>query len=220
MTRIQFKRGSTLDWETANPVLLEGTPGYDTTTGAFKVGDGNTAWEDLGAVGGDAVAAAAEIAALTARITALETMLADYSRANDTKVQAVTNNMQGMFDIYAEQPGGSLRNFEDFYNGLKQFLSSAAGIDTAAILSAVEEILDVQLPARDQAIADLTEYLVTTVPTRDDVAAALQELMDAMNGPNATPAMIQQMFWTLDDLLMQVFSILDITVPDQGKAVP
>lgn len=45
---IQFRRGDAA----TDPVLAEGEPGYDTTTGDFKIGDGATAWSVLPVVGG------------------------------------------------------------------------------------------------------------------------------------------------------------------------
>ena len=46
-TRIQVRRGSTSDWNTANPILNEGEIGYNTTLGAIKIGDGSSVWADL-----------------------------------------------------------------------------------------------------------------------------------------------------------------------------
>jgi hypothetical protein len=51
-TRIQFRRGTANQWSTSNPTLGAGEPGYDTDTGALKVGDGSTAWSSLNAVSG------------------------------------------------------------------------------------------------------------------------------------------------------------------------
>lgn len=44
---IQLRRGIAAAWTTANPVLAQGEPGYETDTGYEKVGDGVTAWNDL-----------------------------------------------------------------------------------------------------------------------------------------------------------------------------
>lgn len=46
-TIFQFKRGSTAEWESVNPILREGEPGWDTTVKKQKIGDGKTAWKDL-----------------------------------------------------------------------------------------------------------------------------------------------------------------------------
>lgn len=50
--KIQLRRGDSSQWVSANPVLSQGEPGYDTTTGALKVGDGLNAWTDLAGLGG------------------------------------------------------------------------------------------------------------------------------------------------------------------------
>jgi hypothetical protein len=84
MARIQFKRGSTQDWETANPVLLPGTPGYDTTTGVLKVGDGVKAWKDMNPVGsgGGGIDQAAVDAAVAQAVM---------GKADKTEVQGLIN---------------------------------------------------------------------------------------------------------------------------------
>lgn len=44
---IQLRRGSSAEWESVNPVLKEGEPGFDTTNRKMKIGDGVTPWKDL-----------------------------------------------------------------------------------------------------------------------------------------------------------------------------
>ena len=44
---IQFRRGSTAEWTSINPILRDGEPGWDKTVKKFKVGDGLTPWVDL-----------------------------------------------------------------------------------------------------------------------------------------------------------------------------
>jgi hypothetical protein len=46
-TRIQVRRGTTPQWNTANPTLEEGEIGYNSTLGQIKVGDGTSLWADL-----------------------------------------------------------------------------------------------------------------------------------------------------------------------------
>lgn len=46
-TNIQLRRGSYSAWGSANPVLNEGEPGYDTTNKTIKVGDATSSWSDL-----------------------------------------------------------------------------------------------------------------------------------------------------------------------------
>jgi len=42
-----MRRGTTSDWNTADPILNEGEIGYNTTLGQIKIGDGSTAWSSL-----------------------------------------------------------------------------------------------------------------------------------------------------------------------------
>ena len=54
--RIILRRDGSTNWESQNPVLLLGEPGYETDTGKFKIGNGVSTWSDLdyyiGATGG------------------------------------------------------------------------------------------------------------------------------------------------------------------------
>lgn len=44
---IQFRKGTYSEWNSANPVLANGEPGFDTTNNILKIGDGSTNWNDL-----------------------------------------------------------------------------------------------------------------------------------------------------------------------------
>lgn len=52
--KLQFRRGSSEQWQEKNPILAVGEPGFDTVTRVLKVGDGLSAWEDLEGVSVDA----------------------------------------------------------------------------------------------------------------------------------------------------------------------
>ena len=45
--RIQMRRGTTSQWNTADPILNEGEIGYNSTLASFKIGDGTSIWSDL-----------------------------------------------------------------------------------------------------------------------------------------------------------------------------
>lgn len=45
--KIQVRRATTAAWAAANPTLSEGEFGLDTTSMAFKIGDGATVWSSL-----------------------------------------------------------------------------------------------------------------------------------------------------------------------------
>jgi len=52
ITRIQFRRGTTAQWVSANPILGSGEMGYEINTRKIKIGDGALAWNDLEYVSG------------------------------------------------------------------------------------------------------------------------------------------------------------------------
>jgi hypothetical protein len=47
MTRIKVRRGTSVEWTAANPVLAEGEFGFETNTTKLKIGNGTTAWTGL-----------------------------------------------------------------------------------------------------------------------------------------------------------------------------
>ena len=46
-TTFLLKRASTETWESLNPVLKYGEPGYEKDNGKLKIGDGITPWNNL-----------------------------------------------------------------------------------------------------------------------------------------------------------------------------
>lgn len=46
-TVIKFRRDTTANWTSANPVLAAGEAGFETTTNKLKIGNGSTAWNSL-----------------------------------------------------------------------------------------------------------------------------------------------------------------------------
>jgi hypothetical protein len=69
--RVQWKRGTTATWTSANTVLLLAEPGWDEDLRRMKVGDGETPWNDLPWASLDA-ADLAEIEILLASVTDLD----------------------------------------------------------------------------------------------------------------------------------------------------
>lgn len=52
ITRIQFRRGTSSQWNAANPVLGPGEMGYETDTRKIKIGDGLLSWTSLEYISG------------------------------------------------------------------------------------------------------------------------------------------------------------------------
>jgi hypothetical protein len=52
--QILFRRGTAAQWTSANPILGNGEPGYETDTGRLKVGNGTDTWSILSYIEGEA----------------------------------------------------------------------------------------------------------------------------------------------------------------------
>ena len=52
-TLFQLRRGYEAAWQKNNPVLASGEPGFCIDKNAIKIGDGQTAWNDLAYIGGE-----------------------------------------------------------------------------------------------------------------------------------------------------------------------
>jgi len=50
---IKLRRATSTEWNSINPVLRSGEPGYETDTKKLKIGDGSTVWTNLEYLGGD-----------------------------------------------------------------------------------------------------------------------------------------------------------------------
>ena len=50
--RIQFRRDTTANWTSINPILLQGEFAYSLDTGFAKIGDGTSTWTQLTYFGG------------------------------------------------------------------------------------------------------------------------------------------------------------------------
>lgn len=46
-TTIKIRKGTESEWQSSNPILASGEPGYVTNTNRFKIGDGSTNWNSL-----------------------------------------------------------------------------------------------------------------------------------------------------------------------------
>jgi hypothetical protein len=53
MAVLQLKRGTAARWVELNPILAAGEPGFEYDTKKLKIGDGNTAWNDLPYIGSE-----------------------------------------------------------------------------------------------------------------------------------------------------------------------
>ena len=81
--RVQFRRGTEANWDSANPVLLTGEIGYATNNNRFKIGDGSRPWRSLPYVAtggaGTVVSVIAGVGLIGGTITTTGTIAVDKS---------------------------------------------------------------------------------------------------------------------------------------------
>ena len=73
------------------------------------------------------------------------------------------------------------------------------------------DLLDLFPDANKYATRSDVEGLVASKP------GAMQPLLDAINGPDATLDSVQKMFWLLDDIIMALLEATGIEMPKDSK---
>lgn len=94
VTQIQFRRGTSTQWTSTNPVLASGELGFETNTGFAKIGDGTTAWNSLpySLAGGDISSVTAGTGLSGGGTTGAVTLSIDTATTVDlTTAQTLTN---------------------------------------------------------------------------------------------------------------------------------
>jgi hypothetical protein len=95
-TRIQVRRGTSSEWSNVNPVLAVGELGYDTVTGALKVGDGASEWNNLNAISGSSSIVSSSVVAEINNVSGqkndwnLEGVLANFIKVNPSSSLTIT----------------------------------------------------------------------------------------------------------------------------------
>lgn len=93
IVQLRLRRGSSAEWESADPVLAEGEPGWDTTANTFKVGDGITPWSGLSYQSYDIETLNAILADVDASEAAAQTAATDAgTAASDAQAAAASIN--------------------------------------------------------------------------------------------------------------------------------
>lgn len=66
---IHIRRDISQNWYDRNPILEDGEPGYEKDTKRIKIGDGQSPWNDLDYIGGNATPTVVDEAAIEALIS-------------------------------------------------------------------------------------------------------------------------------------------------------
>lgn len=91
---IQLRRDTATNWASANPVLANGQPGFDTTNNIVKIGNGVSTWTALTAIGGGATNLSASYTSTTATVISDTGTDAVLAAADGTNAGVMTSAMQ------------------------------------------------------------------------------------------------------------------------------
>lgn len=182
-TRMQQRRGTALQWTTANPILGAGEIGVETDTGEFRLGDGVTNWADLspfkniqdlggnlddfipliqkGEIDGVATLDGTGNVPLAQLATALSTAQG-YADTAETDAKAYADSLAANYDAAGLAATA------------KSEAISAAALDaTAKADAAVIQAVSSSNSYADSAIADLVNAAPGTLDTLNELAAAI-----------------------------------------------
>lgn len=97
IVKFKLRRDTAARWSSANPVLADGEPGWDSTNKSFKVGDGVTAWNSLALQSYDPVLLASLVA--DAQQAAVEADEARDEAVSIASVGTASTTAQGLIEL-------------------------------------------------------------------------------------------------------------------------
>jgi peptidoglycan/xylan/chitin deacetylase (PgdA/CDA1 family) len=186
---IQFRRGTAA----GNPVLAVGEPGYKTSTGEFKVGDGTTAWNSLPVFATTTNITAAVNAAVSGLVNgapgALDTLkeLADALGDDANFAATVTSALAAKAPLASPTFTGTVAGITKAHVGLgnadntsdaaKPVSTAQAAADTAVATAATAAL-------NTQVVSDVPKLLrpTTPTPTRFPVGSKLLQAFQSGHG--------------------------------------
>ena len=146
-----------------------------------------------------------------ARDYATKTQLADYAKVNDPN-QIITAKSTILQGIQFSNSGEVLTPVNDDYGNRLRLLPADLpnGEDLPCVIVHTD-LLDLFPDANKYATRSDVEGLMAGKP------GAMQPLLDAINGPDATLDSVQKMFWLLDDIIMALLEATGIEMPKDSK---
>jgi hypothetical protein len=172
----------------------------------------------------------ADVTAAVARIKKLLTDVDGLGQGDgSTLAQHILDTFTGIENAKPENLTQWFTNFEAFVNGVmtdvpatkatvQQIIDAFGGNPNSAIgvvlgwREAVEQWMQEHDDANQQTFGEIVQFVLDTFTTK----ATFQSLLDAMNGPNATPDSIMKMFWLLNDVIVSLAEVTGIELPE-GK---
>jgi hypothetical protein len=99
---ILFRKGSSTEWNSANPVLASGEPGFDISNNILKLGDGVTTWSNLDPIGSGFISSHTEINVLSQEPQGFVNRLDSILSFNDSTRTFTIQPSGSSYDVYIE----------------------------------------------------------------------------------------------------------------------
>lgn len=109
---ITFRKGTSTQWTTVNPVLATGEPGFDITNNIIKIGDGATSWNNLSSLSID----------LDTSLVAGTGISLSYDSANNNLSINITGNYASVNHVHNTS---DITNFNSGVSGLLPTISNS-----------------------------------------------------------------------------------------------
>lgn len=195
-SQIQVRRDIAANWSTVNPVLRAGEIGFTTDTKIMKIGDGVTAWDDLGALATEAARAA-----LALQVTSIGAILTDHTAAGGTKHTKAQIGLANVADVlqvradasgYADSPSPA--------STTKLYARTAAGDVAMVPWSSVPGAAPAMTSVAGVAGTDTVASVISADVLNDVITAVSSASVGAVTTVNGVAPSAGNVLLDLDDL--------------------
>jgi hypothetical protein len=180
-TVIKLRRDTAANWTSVNPVLASGEEGYETDTGARKVGNGSTAWNSLDYVRSDSTIY--KVRNNTGSTILKGTLVSATGAESSGRIDVAPFEVTGEQDSELLVMGVAIANISSGVNGNVMSFGTLTGLDTRGTVSSALAVGDEDWNEGDILYAHPTvDGKLTKVRPQHDLAVAFITVSHATTG--------------------------------------
>jgi hypothetical protein len=180
-TVIKLRRDTAANWTSVNPVLASGEEGYETDTGARKVGNGSTAWNSLDYVRSDSTIY--KVRNNTGSTILKGTLVSATGAESSGRIDVAPFEVTGEQDSELRVMGVAIANISSGVNGNVMSFGTLTGLDTRGTVSSALAVGDEDWNEGDILYAHPTvDGKLTKVRPQHDLAVAFITVSHASTG--------------------------------------
>ena len=180
-TVIKLRRDTAANWTSVNPVLASGEEGYETDTGARKVGNGSTAWNSLDYIRSDSTIY--KVRNNTGSTILKGTLVSATGAESSGRIDVAPFEVTGEQDSELRVMGVAIANISSGVNGNVMSFGTLTGLDTRGTVSSALAVGDEDWNEGDILYAHPTvDGKLTKVRPQHDLAVAFITVSHATTG--------------------------------------